>query len=102
MKLPTFDYSGIKAWVVSFLKKEWLNWLAKKILGTATYGGVQGWLVAKFGEQIYKRALAPTVKWLFRKAHREYNEYEGEKQTERVDDAKTKEEYNDSINDIFE
>ena len=83
---------GVKSLILKFFK-------------SAKFGGVKGWLIGLFVEEIIlERALNPLIKKIFRELGYNIDVYQGEKlvlKLERAERAGNEDDYNNTVDDIM-
>jgi hypothetical protein len=85
--------------VLAWLRKWVLDWLLKKILGTAI-GGVWGWLATFFFDIAWKKWIVPLWKTAVRKGESAIKKPIYKKKAEKLEDAKTKEEFDSAVDNL--
>ena len=63
-------------------------------------GGVWGWLASFVFGIVWARALEPAIRFVFRKARKQYVENENKKAAEKLREAKTDKEVDEAIDDM--
>ena len=85
--------------LLSYLKKLFKKEVVKKTLGAAA-GGIKLFLVVTAIDYIWNRWLGPGVKLLLRKISTFMKSFEYKKKAKRLEDAKTNDEFDDSVDDL--
>lgn len=86
---------AIVQWLKDLLKKE----VIKKVLGSAA-GGLKLFLLITAFNWLWKKYLGPSVRFVWRKIKSYFQKIKYKKQAQRLDNAKTEDEFNSAADDM--
>lgn len=102
-KKALFSWKAIRAFVLNYAEKFFVDWALKKVLGSALGGGIKVWLVKTIATKLFDEVAAPVLRLAIRKGYLFYDIQRGKILIKKVMDAKEegrKEDYYKYLSDV--
>lgn len=102
-KESPFGWKTVRAFILNYAEKFFVDFALKKILGSALGGGFKVWLVKTIATKLFDEVAAPILRAAIRKGYLFYDIQQGKILIKKVMDAKEegrKEDYYKYLSDV--
>jgi len=97
--LNSFTWEWFKTALIKVLRDKAVKSVLKSVLGSASAGGVKGWIIKYIATELFDEVAKPFMQYVFRKAGYVYDVNQGDHTLKRIENAETRDDWRTSVND---